>query len=69
MLAAVSSAYNDPAVELCWPEQDSAVLGLLQQLQASQPLAADASEALRMSYKDRGKSQLSGMTPSAAADW
>ncbi|KAK9831627.1 hypothetical protein WJX74_003237 [Apatococcus lobatus] len=69
LLAAVSASYHDPGVRLQWPEQDPAVPQLLAELHASQQPGAKPERILRMSYKDRGKSQLSGMTPSAAADW
>lgn len=69
LLAAVSASYHDPEIQLQWPEQDPAVSQLLAALQASQSKRDEAESILRMSYKDRGRSQLNGMSPSAAADW
>ena len=69
MLAAVTAAYNDPEIQTLWPEHDPLLPGLLQELQASQYPREDVTHPLHMRYQDRGKSQLSGMTPSAAADW
>ena len=58
-----------PICQLEWPEQDRAAAQLFQDLMSSQQSGQVAASALQMQYKDRGKSQLSGMTPSAAADW
>lgn len=69
LLAAVSASYQDPEVRLQWPEQDPAVPQRLADLQASWHKGDQQESILRMSYKDRGRSQLSGMSPLAAADW
>ena len=70
MLVEVVAAYNSPEVEMQWLEQDPALPSLLQDLtDSSQQMGADVASTLRMSFRDRGNSQLSGMNPSATADW
>ena len=69
LLAAVSASYHDPEVRLCWPEQNTYAPQLLAELQASQQAGDQAGSILHMTFKDRGRSQIDGMTPAAAADW